>query len=839
MSNLTIAIERLQGPANYGSWRLRMKLYLKSQALWSVVEPAEDAAVDAVQDAKALNVLAQHVSDHLLADIGEADHASDAWETLESMFQAATQVRQLDLRRELTALTKSKSESIQQFISRTKQLAGDLKTAGGTLDDIELVHYVAGALHRTKEFTEPMGTTEVAAQVTHSELSLETVESVMLRAEAAAARARHHRGDGEGLRAVAMAMHPGNAAPVGAQRMHHYATKPSPTAAGREQGVCHFCGAPGHYKRDCKFKRWQEEQRRRQRQPGGAPNGDGPAARANVTSAIAFGASDNTFRTCDWLLDSGASVHITNNKLYLSDYTDFAEQQSVTFGNGSSLPAPGSGSVTLHLEEGYGTLQLQEVWLVPDAIYNFISLRRAARANIDFSTRGGNAFLSRNGLVLAEAYVGPDELYYLHPRSVGSMRGSPSTVVAAAAQPTDAKGAQDAALLHERYGHLSYSAIASLLKHNYVDGITVTADAIEAAARQPCEVCIMSKLTKNYSKPMASSAPSVTGPLDLIHMDVMGSIQPESLGGARYLATVMDEHSRYAEVFPISYKSDTAAAMIAVIKRWETALGRKVKVVRSDRGGEYVGRKLQDFFTDSGITHQLTAPYSPEQNGTIERFNRTLQERTRAMLLSSGLPKSLWAEAVHTVAYLHNVGDARLLAQTPWEGFYGVRPNISHLRVFGSMAYPRIPERYRDSKVGPVAWQGYMVGYEGKAYRIYLPDDEAVIISKDVRFIEQTGRKRARNLADSDSDSSQPEFRQLTQPYVPGLPLEEDVAYMPYIPIPAPSSSDQDAGSSSPSSAASSTAPPSSPDSAAEQVQQQAEPRRSTRLATQPARPPP
>uniref|UniRef100_A0A1X7U0V5 Integrase catalytic domain-containing protein n=1 Tax=Amphimedon queenslandica TaxID=400682 RepID=A0A1X7U0V5_AMPQE len=101
-----------------------------------------------------------------------------------------------------------------------------------------------------------------------------------------------------------------------------------------------------------------------------------------------------------------------------------------------------------------------------------------------------------------------------------------------------------------------------------------------------------------------------------------------------------------------------------------------------------------------GIHHELTAPYSPAQNGVSERANRTLMESARAMMANAGLPQKYWAEAVSTAAYLKNKVPTRSVAEkkTPYEKWYGRKPNVSHLRVFSCMAYAYIPDVIRDGK---------------------------------------------------------------------------------------------------------------------------------------------
>ena len=189
-------------------------------------------------------------------------------------------------------------------------------------------------------------------------------------------------------------------------------------------------------------------------------------------------------------------------------------------------------------------------------------------------------------------------------------------------------------------------------------------------------------------------------------------------------------------------------AMHAPCKLWltETArnstLGSTVIAVRSDRGGEYIASALQSFLAEKGIQHQKSAPYSPEQNGKAERLNRTLEERTRALLYDSSLSLNLWAEAMNTASYLRNLAPVAGLPKTPWELFYGVQPDVSHLRTFGCLAYPLLPSKR--SKIAPVSNKGYLVGYErdSKAYRIYLPDISDVRVSKDVDFDERPHQRK-------------------------------------------------------------------------------------------------
>ncbi len=190
-------------------------------------------------------------------------------------------------------------------------------------------------------------------------------------------------------------------------------------------------------------------------------------------------------------------------------------------------------------------------------------------------------------------------------------------------------------------------------------------------------------------------------------------------------------------VVPVKAKSQVAGELGAVLTRLETQTGRKVKAVRSDRGTEYVNSEFTEILRGKGIVHNTTARYTPEQNGSAERLNRELEERTRAMLEDSGLPPNLWAEAVLTANYTRNRTPVTAHGKTPWEAFWGEKPDVGHMRVFRARAYVHVPKGLR-KKLEAVSERGTFVGYEpdAKAYRVLRERDGRVLASRDVLFDE-------------------------------------------------------------------------------------------------------
>ncbi|RVX01687.1 Retrovirus-related Pol polyprotein from transposon RE1 [Vitis vinifera] len=164
----------------------------------------------------------------------------------------------------------------------------------------------------------------------------------------------------------------------------------------------------------------------------------------------------------------------------------------------------------------------------------------------------------------------------------------------------------------------------------------------------------------------------------------------------------------------------------------------RIKVIRSDNGTEYTSEKFNKFCEDAGIDHQLTAPYTPQQNGVVERKNRTIMEMTRCLLHEKELPKSFWAEAANTAVFLLNrLPTKALQKQTPFEAWFGYKPMLMNLKTFGCLCFSYVPQVKRD-KLDKKSEPGIFIGYSStsKAYRIYLPQNNKIVVSRDVKFLE-------------------------------------------------------------------------------------------------------
>lgn len=166
-----------------------------------------------------------------------------------------------------------------------------------------------------------------------------------------------------------------------------------------------------------------------------------------------------------------------------------------------------------------------------------------------------------------------------------------------------------------------------------------------------------------------------------------------------------------------------------------------IKTLRTDHGGEFCSHEFQVFCEKRGITRHLTAPYSPQQNGVVERRNRTLLGMTRCILKHMSIPNYLWGEAVrHSTYIINRVGTRVLVSSTPYEMFKKKKPSVGHMRVFGCLGYAKIDSGHLkklDDRSRKLVHLGTEPGT--KAYRLYDPTSRKIVVSRDVVFDENQG----------------------------------------------------------------------------------------------------
>lgn len=297
---------------------------------------------------------------------------------------------------------------------------------------------------------------------------------------------------------------------------------------------------------------------------------------------------------------------------------------------------------------------------------------------------------------------------------------------------------------HRRFGHRNLDAIKFLANKNLASGIEIK----NCGQQIICKCCVKGKMARlPFPKESRNKTNSI---LDLIHTDVCGPMHTVTPENKRYILSIIDDYSRFSTIYLMSHKNETAKHIKEFIEMTKTQFQKKPKIIRSDRGTEYVNEDLKKYLKQEGIRVQYTAPYSPQQNGVAERKNRSLLEMARCMLLDANLDKKYWGEAINTANYLQNRLPTRATNQTPYKLWFSKMPDVGNLHIFGCSTYVHVHKEQR-KKLDDKAKKFIFVGYsdESKAFRLLDTETNHIKISRDVIFLDKASKNNLTHETES------------------------------------------------------------------------------------------
>jgi len=309
--------------------------------------------------------------------------------------------------------------------------------------------------------------------------------------------------------------------------------------------------------------------------------------------------------------------------------------------------------------------------------------------------------------------------------------------------------------LHARLNHLPFPAVCQLIRTQPIDGIPDWVTGTHPNSNF-CEDCVNGKLTR---APHTHPATCAEVPLQRVYTDVHGPIPTQSQRGHLYWVSFVDDYSRFPAVYFITKKSDVFAAF-KLYRAWaENVTGRRIGILRDDKGGEYMTGDLDRYLADAGIQREHSICDTPQQLGVAERLNRTLAEGITTILSQSGLTRTWWEDTAAHFLYGKIRLPSLVTTHTPYELFYGQRPSVDRLRPFGCLAYVHL-QKDQHGALLPHAAQCIFIGYpiDYKGWRFWNPSTQKEIISDSAVFRESVFpfRKTGLSAIDRSIDLSPP-----------------------------------------------------------------------------------
>ena len=490
------------------------------------------------------------------------------------------------------------------------------------------------------------------------------------------------------------------------------------------QGKCFNCDKVGHRSADCRKPKKTKKKEANMVDDISKEIGDIDLC-ATVSEVNLVGSNPR-----EWWIDTGASRHICSDKATFSSLVASDAGEKLYMGNSATSTIEGEGTVILKMTSGKN-LTLKNVLYVPDIRKNLVSGSLLSKHGFRIVIESDKVVLSKSGMFVGKGYAS-DGLFKLNVMSVkenNEMKNSSAYLL------------ESPNLWHARLGHVNYDTLRRLSAKEYIPKLTID-------SKHKCETCVEAKLTRSSFKRVERN----TKVLDLIHSDICDLKFAPTRGGNKYFITFIDDCTKYCYVYLLKSKDEAIDKFKIYKEEVERQQTEKIKRIRSDRGGEYV-EPFGELCSQHGIIHEVTAPYSPQSNGVAERKNRTLKEMMNAMLLSSGLPQSMWGEAILSANNILNITMRKNKDVSPYEMWEKKKPSYKHLKVWGCLAKVLIPTP-KKVKIGPKTVDCIFIGYPPRstAYRFLVYDSKipeiqknTIMESRNASFFETTFPCNPRN----------------------------------------------------------------------------------------------
>jgi transposase InsO family protein len=452
-----------------------------------------------------------------------------------------------------------------------------------------------------------------------------------------------------------------------------------------------------------------------------------------------------------WIVDSGASRTMCSNCDWFSHFSHLPVPVNIALGDNSSIQGTGVGRIGVSMKAA-GTWHhavLQDILYVPELHRNLLSVSQLAHCSADVRfAKGGcqiydqcstltcEGSLRGNLYIMPIRVVAPEEtarvaVVQLDSFPVDGDVATPNAKVALATRNSTSKA--DVHTWHRRFGHLHINAVLAMVRKGMVKGMDIVGSH---SPPDTCEACLKGKQTRAEINKLTESR--ATDVLGRVFSDICRKLPTCLHQGFEYVTTWIDDASRKVFVTGLREKSEVAEHLKSFVTRVELDMGKSLKVLQTDGGGEYIASAVQGFLKDKGIQHEVTTPDTPQHNGVAECMNCTLLDKVWSMLHDASLPEMYWHDALVYAAHLHNVTPKHALEGiTPEEAWSGNKPDVSHLHVFSTQAFVHVPDKQR-TKLGAKSLTCTFLSFaqNRRAYRLVHRSSRCFLESRNIVFNE-------------------------------------------------------------------------------------------------------
>lgn len=674
-------IEKFDG-RNFKQWKFQVKCALRAKGL--NIEKAKPAVTSSqVQwdkdDGMAMFILTSSMDLNQISLIENCETAKEVMTKLEAIYEQKSEYNKMLIHEQFYQYSYNARDTMAQHVSKVESLAKQLRETGEKISDTAVMTKILSTLPSTyRSLRQAWLSLDEDSQTIQNLTSRLVDEEASLASETSRSE-------------TALVTSEGNFKLRNGNKQNTSNDK----RTSSHRFVCYNCNKRGHFAKDCRMPKTKNNKK---------PN-----------NMLAFSATLKEHDEEAWILDSGASMHMTFKRDYFCELNESQYNNSVKLGNKQDIKVCGEGTILIDKKVNgtWERCKLENVLYVPDLRRNLFSEGAVTRRGYVIMKSNEKALIMKNNVVVMMAHLTGNNLYELDVKTV---KQENCNIV-----QTDIK------VWHERLGHLNIKELQKMSKNGVIPcALNGNQDFI-------CEAC---QYGKQARRPFLKSARDPIQPGEIVYSDVCGPIEEPSVSGMKYFVLFKDGATSYRHVYFMKNKNEVFQYFLKYNAILKNKFQRDLHILHTDNGGEYVNKEFTSFLENKGITHERTAQYTPQQNGRAEREMRSIMETARTMLYAKDIPLYMWAEAVNCAIYLLNrnissqTGDV-----TPFEMWYGVKPNMQHIRIFGSIGYVHVPKEKR-RKLAKKSVKMLLVGYEHDNYRMYDQNTRKITISRDVKFDE-------------------------------------------------------------------------------------------------------
>ena len=720
--------EKLNGD-NYKIWSMKIQYVLEEQEVLECLklvmhEPEVGTSAQHRRDREAYDswkrknsiariTLLSSMDDDVMREFRHFGYAMDIWSELKTKFGETSVAKLRSLTIKFDSYKKRADHNMKKHLRHMSNLIVELKDAGHVLTDEQQIQAVIRSLPHSWDnmkmhLTHHEGIKTLSDVSRHLELEEERLEAAKPSAEVHMVGSSSHGGKSKrkynkfskGKEQEKPPMPPKNP-----NNKHHSGQRKRSKKLDLKKVKCFNCRKYGHFARSCTEAK---------------VNCFKYSSKLCVSSTV-FLTESNPL----WIVDSGATDHITKDRGAFEEYRRIPEGSKwIYVGNNSRVAVKGIGTCRLVLDGGK-TLLLHDVLFAPDIRRNIISV-------VVLMGLGYSWYFHDNvcDLVCNKSYIGSGQvsngfIVISTMCALNSFNESFSMV----ASTSNSSYENDVLKWHSRLGHIGSARMDRLAKSGLLSNVT-------KVDMSTCEHCLVGKTCR---KPFGTGT-RAEYPLHLVHSDICGPLNVRTRHGKSYFITFIDDFTRFGHVYLISHKHEALDCFKRYMSLVENQLERKIKVLRTDRGGEYQSIPFKELCDEKGIVHQLTMPYTPQQNGVAERRNRTLMEMVRSMMAQANLPVTYWGDALLTATFILNRVPSKSVSTTPYELWTHRTPDLDFLKPWGCASYAHISS-HRLGKLGPRGRKCIFIRYSetSKGYVFISQEENGGITefeSRDVTFLE-------------------------------------------------------------------------------------------------------